>query len=440
MTNLFHFDSLSLVASILTLIIATIVAIYAKNYLRGDRNQPKFFINLSLVTLFMIGMASADNLLLMLALLTCSNLALVMMMIHKSSWKAAYNSGMMALKNFMIVFLCLGLVFIIANVQWQTSSIQELIQKDISGSSHFFMILVLVLIAAMAQSAIYPFSSWILSSLNSPTPVSGLMHAGLVNGGGIILTRFAPLILESPGFMTIIFVVGIISAVLAISWKLIQPNVKSMLACSTVSQMGFMVAQCGMGLFPAAIAHLFWHGMFKSYLFLSSANSWREKRLDFGKSPKISSFIIALIFGSLGAFIFSVTSRQNIYEFNTILVLVFMSFVAATQISLSILETDSKMRFIGAIFFSSLSSALYGFSIYLIEHILEPLAVFSPAKLNIFHIVAMLILFGMWMARVFAKESIKETQLASKIYVKLLNQSQPDSSTITSNRNNYNFR
>jgi len=129
----------------------------------------------------------------------------------------------------------------------------------------------------MTQSAIWPFHTWLISSLNSPTPVSAIMHAGLINGGGFLLTRFAGLFVQSTGMLQVIFFLGLLTALIGTLWKLMQHDIKRMLACSTMGQMGFMIAQCGLGLFPAAIAHLCWHGLFKAYLFLSSGSAAHEK-------------------------------------------------------------------------------------------------------------------------------------------------------------------
>src|SRR5690606_9533147 len=107
------------------------------------------------------------------------------------------------------------------------------------------------------------------------TPASALMHAGFVNGSGILLALLAYIIVESKT-MDILFVVGGLTAILAQFAKLIQVNVKQRLACSTIAQMGFMIMQCGLGFFNAAIAHLILHGFYKAYLFLSSGEEVKQ--------------------------------------------------------------------------------------------------------------------------------------------------------------------
>jgi NAD(P)H-quinone oxidoreductase subunit 5 len=235
-------------------------------------------------------------------------------------------------------------------------------------------------------------------------------------------------------------VVGIFSAISGTLLKLVQGNVKTMLACSTMSQMGFMIAQCGMGLFPAAIAHLFWHGMFKSYLFLSSPGSWQEKRLDLHYPPKISSLLISLLCGSVGAFIFAKINHVEFYKLDTTLILVAIAFIAASQIALTIIDKFPLKNLVSAIVISSFLSLLYAISVVFIERIM-PAEIWQPQQINIWHIVATLAMFALWIARLFVGKSPKEANpILLKGYVKILNASQPNAKTITANRNQYNYR
>jgi NAD(P)H-quinone oxidoreductase subunit 5 len=439
-SNLFNFDPLALAATALIIFISSVVALYAKKYLRTDKRRKNLLLMISLITTSLIITFSADNIFLICASWMTSNFLLVLMMIHKNSWRQAVQSGRVALKNFAIGSLCLAFALIILCFETKSCSIKEILNsEDLSKNSLIFST-ILIAIAALTQSAIYPFHSWLISSLNSPTPVSAIMHAGLVNGGGILLTRFAPLFLKTPDIMTIIFALGIFSAIIGTLWKLIQSNVKSMLACSTMSQMGFMIAQCGMGLFPAAIAHLFWHGMFKSYLFLSSPSSWNEKRFDLEYPPKASSFLASLICGFFGALIFAKINEIEIQKLETTIVLVAVAFIAASQVALTIIGKLSAKSLVSAVVLSSFLSATYASSVVLIEKIM-PAEIFQPQQLNIWHIAAIILLTSMWLARMFLKSrSQKMDQIFLRGYVKILNASQPELKTITSNRNQYNYR
>ncbi len=298
---------------------------------------------------------------------------------------------------------------------------------------------ILLVITALSQSAIFPFHSWIISSLNSPTPASAFMHAGLVNGGGILLARFAPLLLKVPEVLVFVFAMGIFSAIIGTLWKLIQSNVKSMLVFSTISQMGFMMAQCGMGLFPAAIAHLFWHAMFKSYLFLSSPSTWQEKRLDLRYPPMSSVFILSLICGSIGALIFAEINNIKVGNMDTTLILVAVCFIAASQVSLTIMNKSPIKNIVPALILSSTMSATYAASVVFIEKIMSD-SIFNPQDLNLWHFGAIIFLFLAWVIRLFWVSSAQQNEIFLKIYVRLLNASQPEAKTITANRNQYNYK
>jgi NAD(P)H-quinone oxidoreductase subunit 5 len=119
--------------------------------------------------------------------------------------------------------------------------------------------------------AIYPFHRWLLSAMTSPTPASALMHAGFVNGSGILLALFSTVLFAS-NTLIILFIIGGLTAVIAQFTKLLQVNVKQKLACSTIAQMGFMIMQCGLG-FSMRVVHLLLHGFYKAYLFLSAGGN-----------------------------------------------------------------------------------------------------------------------------------------------------------------------
>lgn len=438
-SNLFNFDSLALISTILILFITFIVGIYAKNYLMADSKRNVFLVLVSLIAASLIITFMADNIFLMAISWLISNLLLVAIMVHKASWKQALESGILALKNFTIGFVFLSLALIILHFETGKYQISQIIVSEIRPSI-LIICCIFILITALSQSAIYPFHSWLISSLNSPTPASAIMHAGIVNGGGIILARFSPLFFKAPDILTIAFILGIISAIMGTLWKLIQSNVKSMLACSTMSQMGFMIAQCAMGLFPAAIAHLFWHGMFKSYLFLSSPGSWQERRLDPKYPPNKLSFIFSLFCGFFAALIFMKINHTDINTANTTFFLVAICFIAASQIALIIIDKLSLKNLIVALVFSSALSAIYAYCVLFIEKVIA-VEFFNPQPLNFWHIFAIFMLFSIWMGRVFRIDLIfKQRPFLSKLYVITLNASQPKSTTITLNRNQYNYK
>jgi NAD(P)H-quinone oxidoreductase subunit 5 len=436
MSSLFYFDNLAKIMTALVIFIGAIVALFSRHYLKGDANYKKFFVLLFLLIVSVIVVISADNIFVFLAAWSLSNFFLVRLMTHKSRWSAAKSSGFLAKKNFLIGLALLTLAFVLLYFSTNQTSIKSIIDSNLK-SFEILVALSLILLAAMTQSAIWPFHHWLLSSLNSPTPVSAIMHAGLVNGGGILLVRFAPLYLNFPKLLTLIFVIGFFSAIIATFWKLIQSNIKTMLACSTVSQMGFMLLQCGLGLFSAAIAHLIWHGIFKAYLFLTSPAAAQEKRFDLQYPPSLLSLLLAMFCGLVCAICFAIISDRSLSIISTAEVLIFIAFIAGSQLSLNLLHDNLLKNIAPATILAALSGALYGASIRIVEWQLSGLNLSKPQALNLAHIIGMILFFALWLWRLFASKKTSSS-LILKSYVMALNASQPRSNTITSNRNQYN--
>ncbi|MGR3464612.1 proton-conducting transporter transmembrane domain-containing protein [Limimaricola sp.] len=134
----------------------------------------------------------------------------------------------------------------------------------------------LLAVAAIFKSALVPTHGWLTEVMEAPTPVSALLHAGVVNAGGFLLIRFADVLLAAPGVLAVLALVGGFSALLGAAVALTQPAVKTSLAWSTCAQMGFMVLQCGLALFPLALLHIVAHSLYKAHAFLSSGGAVRE--------------------------------------------------------------------------------------------------------------------------------------------------------------------
>ena len=438
---LFYVDEFAVLMMILVGFIGLCVYRFSSRYMVGDSQYRSFSLYLIFLILSVSVMMCADNLILLFIVWSLSNLLLVRLMIHKSRWKAANASGILAIKHYSLGVFCIGSAFTI--LHWVTGemSIKAITQQNAS-STFILLALILILIGAMTQSAIWPFHRWLISSLNSPTPVSAIMHAGLVNGGGFLLVRFAPLYLKHTELLTAIFVLGFITALLGTLWKLIQSDVKRMLACSTMGQMGFMLVQCGLGLFPAAVAHLVFHGMFKAYLFLVSGSAAQEKRFDPGYPPNVFPFICALLCGVVGSLGFGYVTGNSWSAGDTTLVLMVMTFLIASQFALMLLRVKTLRHFPLALIATTVGGGFYGTSVELIARMLEPMQLMQPQSLNVFHILGVIILTLAWLSILFIRSQAKRCDSPSWIlrgYVAALNASQPYPATVTAHRNDYQY-
>lgn len=436
----FNFDNLSLAIIALVCFIGICVASFSARYLKGDRAQGNFYIFLWLMILSVCTMVSTNHLLIMLISWACSNYLLTRLMLHKSSWNAAVNSAKLAKRNFIFGTSLLSAAFVLLYLETGHTSIVSINNSELSAIAGITVGICIVL-AAMTQSGILPFHRWLISSLNSPTPVSAIMHAGLVNGGGFLLARFAPLFLNQGILLNTIFTVGIISAIVGIIWKLMQNDVKRTLACSTVSQMGYMIAQCGLGLFPAAIAHLCWHGLFKAYLFLASGTAAQESRFVPDKPPTALHLLTAALCGFLGTHVFALTTGLNILSGDTTIFIFFVTFISGTQLALTIVSQKILAKYSIAIIATALAGYAYGLSVNLFEHIIAPLNIYQPQSINILHITAMILLTGMWSTvhLTSKQKGFVYPRWLLALYVKMLNASQPHPKTVTAYRNAYQF-
>jgi NAD(P)H-quinone oxidoreductase subunit 5 len=434
-------NGLSLTMNMLIFFVSAIVHQFSRRYLSGDRTYHRYFLSLSAITITASIMVCADNLLVLWAAWTASNLLLISLMVHKKTWQAAKNSGELALKSLSLGSLSLLAAFIFLYKESGSLSIDFINNQSMIGQSPWLMaILLLITITAFIQSAQWPFHAWLTSSLNSPTPVSALMHAGLVNGGGFILVKFSPLFISAPLMLTVIFTVGVITAIVGTSWKLLQTDIKRMLACSTMAQMGFMMMQCGLGLFPAAIAHLCWHGLFKSFLFLNAGSAVQSKRIVSQKSTHdLSSLLWACLAGTLGAYCFAIVSEKTIFTLQPTTFLVGFSFISGAQLAYTLLQRGNRMkRLIPTFIMVAGAGVFYGESIYFIESLLPAFSAKELPSLSLFNIAVFVLFFMLWLGMCLNMIGrLEKTTIWAKIYMSLLNGSQPHPSTITTSRKSY---
>lgn len=438
----YKLDELGVIMVALIAYIGICVAAFASRYIRGDTKYHSFFLRIILLICSVAIMVTSNNLWALFISLCISNLILVSLMIHKSKWKAAKASGVIAAKNYLLSAILMASAFGLFYFATGQTGISAITTQS-HNSIIIDLALLLLLMAAMAQSAIWPFHKWLLSSLNSPTPVSAIMHAGLINAGGFLLIRFSHLYSQNDIIMNVIFILGITSALIGTLWKLMQSDVKRMLACSTMGQMGFMFAQVGLGLFPLAIAHLCWHSMFKAYLFLASGGAAQEKRLDLSYPPTPLSFACAVLCGAFGSVIFSYAANKTWLAGDSTLVLMVIVFLAGSQLSLSMLNTLNFKSFVLACLITMIAAIIYGGSTEFIMWILEPMQLMHIQPLNVFHILGIFVLTFAWLCMLFirslSKNIGKHSHWLLKAYVKALNYSQPEHGTITSHRNHYQY-
>ncbi len=292
---------------------SAIVSSYAANYLTGFRYHSRFMLLCFGFTLSVMLLVMSNHIAVLIFSWLLMGIFMSQLIGIDKNWGEAREALKFTQKYFFAgtLFLTVGLLSIAFYTNRFTITELSLAVGDVPR--WMLMISAFCIIgAAIVQSAIYPFHRWLLSAMTAPTPASALMHAGFVNGAGILLALFATLLFASKT-LTILFIIGGFTAIIAQFTKLLQVNVKQKLGCSTIAQMGFMIMQCGLGFFNAAIVHLILHGFYKAYLFLSSgeqiAQSKPAKPLQLKIKP--AQAIVVLVFGGLGAYLFAIWTGKG---------------------------------------------------------------------------------------------------------------------------------
>ena len=292
---------------------SAIVSSYASNYLKGFRYHKRFMSLCLFFTASVMLLVVSEHVLLLLLSWLVMGFFMARLIGIDSDWGEAGEASKFAQKYFLAgtFFLSTG-VLLLAFQSGEFTVSGIVAAMNVLPETITFMAALCIITAAIIQSAMYPFHRWLLSAMTAPTPASALMHAGFVNGAGILLALFSTL-LFSADVMTLLFIIGGLTAIIAQFTKLLQVNMKQRLACSTIAQMGFMIMQCGLGFFNAAVAHLILHGFYKAYLFLSAGDGIKHSKPQQPLQIRIKPLqaIVVLIFGILGAFLFTILTGKG---------------------------------------------------------------------------------------------------------------------------------
>lgn len=305
--NLIKINSFSILIWTTVTFFSAIVSSYSSKYLTGFKYHSRFMLLSFAFTCSVMLLVISNHIFILIFSWLLMGFFMAQLIGIDKNWGEAREASKFAEKYFLTGtgFLAAGVLLVAFYSGVFTLSELTFI---VSYLPYYITIpaALLIIAAALVQSAIYPFHRWLLSAMTSPTPASALMHAGFVNGSGILLALFASLLFAS-NMLNVLFIIGGLTAIIAQFTKLLQVNVKQKLACSTIAQMGFMIMQCGLGFFNAAVVHLILHGFYKSYLFLSSGEEIAQTRPEKVTALKIKplQIIIVLLFGSLGAYLFA---------------------------------------------------------------------------------------------------------------------------------------
>lgn len=319
-----RFDALSWLLACFVLFIGLIVQRYSVRYLLGDRSYRKYFALLTFTTVADSMAWLSDDLRWLLICWGLTLLGLTLLIRLRKEWLIAKNAARLTGRLFTLgwFILLLAIIWIWqATGDWQLSLILSPHELAAIDSWERFGIGLLLIAAVMIPAAQWPFQRWLLDTAIVPTPVSAVMHAGIVNAGGILLTRFAPLF--SGDVQMILLVLSGISVLMGTGIMLVQVDYKRQLVGSTIAQMGFMLFQCALGAYWAAITHAVLHGLFKATLFLLAGSAVRD-HVPVTHTPRLTSSLWATTGIVLGLFMgiyFWFTSGEEPYQMISAIIL-----------------------------------------------------------------------------------------------------------------------
>ncbi|MEY6433883.1 proton-conducting transporter membrane subunit [Thioalkalicoccus limnaeus] len=283
-----YFDALTALMALAVSAISLVVHLYSIRYMRDDPAYTRFFVQLDGINAMIMLMVLAGDLLTLLLAWHSIGVLLYFLLNHDTRRAAANRYAFWTLITHRIGDLPLMAAAALLYYAYGTLSIPELfdaIATDPTRTTIFGLPITgavgtLVLIAAFAKSAQFPLHTWLPYTMEGPTPVSALMHAGIVNAGGFLINRFAPVFVHTDSVLLFALIIGLVTTIMGSVMMLMQSDIKKALGYSTMGQMGYMVMECGLGAFSLAIYHLIAHGVFKATLFLNSGSLIGQARKD----------------------------------------------------------------------------------------------------------------------------------------------------------------
>lgn len=371
MEHTFLFNPLSAVMLVLISFLGAVITNYSCHYLQGDPKQTYFFKWLSLTIGSALTIVIAGNMIFFLIAWIATNIGLHQLLTFYSHRKSALLAARKKLIFNRIGDSCMIAATILIYFNFHSFNFSDIFQQvsllPTGKVPEILLFINMFLVAgAIIQSAQFPFHSWLPDTLETPTPVSALMHAGIINAGGFLIVRMSPLVRICPAALHSLAIIGVITAVFGSVIMLTQTSIKKSLAFSTVAQMGFMLFQCGLGAFPVAVLHIVAHSLYKAHAFLSSGNPLGFKKLHTPLLKEKGRFLRFLIFLSITSLIVFTSAyffKKNLLEESGSFVLYSILLVAITNFLWHCFQKISSFLLI--VLSMVISSGLIGFYIFL---------------------------------------------------------------------------
>ena len=276
-------DALSLGMLLLVSLLLAVIARFSRHALAGDPKQAAFSRGLARTGGAVMTMAVSGSLLVFALGWVATSLFLHGLLLFHPERRAARSAAWRKFVVSRLADLCMaGALWLTWRTfgTWDFASLFAQAETLRAGEVPSGVVWTAALLgcAALLKSAQVPFHGWLPDTLETPTPVSALMHAGIINAGGFLVVRLSPLFAASPRVLDALALAGAATALFGSVVMLTQTSIKRALAYSTVAQMGFMMLECGLGAFSLAVLHILAHSLYKAHAFLSSGSIVRISR------------------------------------------------------------------------------------------------------------------------------------------------------------------
>ncbi len=313
-------DAVSAIMLLLVSFVGWVVLRYAATYMDGEDRQGPFTGWLCATLAAVMMLVIAGNLLQLVLAWIATSLFLHKLLLHYADRVPARRAGRKKWVTARLGDVALLLAAVLLYVGYGTGDIAEILATARLGEDgqRAGWVAAALAVAAILKSAQFPMHGWLTEVMETPTPVSALLHAGVINAGGFLLIRFSDVMLLSPGVLAVLVMIGGFTALFGGLVMLTQSAVKTSLAWSTVAQMGFMILQCGLALFPLALLHIVAHSLYKAHAFLASGAAVETVAATRRPGPVAipnglavgRAFLLALVIYAAVAFLFGVADKS----------------------------------------------------------------------------------------------------------------------------------
>ena len=283
-------DQLTAIMLVVVTAVSLAVQVYSLAYMRGDPGFSRYFAYMGLFTAAMLGLVLSSNIIQLYAfweLVGVSSYLLIGFWHQRPAAAAAAKKAFIVTRIGDVGFL-IAIIYLFARADefsaaglnafhipdiWHAAQPVAVGGAGILGGAALTWVALGIFAGAAGKSGQFPLHTWLPDAMEGPTPVSALIHAATMVAAGVFLVaRFYPVFQGSQEAMTVVALVGAFTALMAATMGLVMNDIKRVMAYSTISQLGYMMAGLGVGAYAAAIFHLFTHASFKALLFLGAGS------------------------------------------------------------------------------------------------------------------------------------------------------------------------